>query len=412
MGIADSLNMIKTLQGMDIQEQQLALQQEQQRRLMEAEKRKMAIRGSMANALQQSMAQQIGGYGQGGAFDYRNPQDVQSILQEADPQELNQAAMNIPAHQAQLYQAGPEGAEMAMQMGPAGGVGDTDTARYAELIRQAYREENDGKEIPSRELANELMRRRRALPPEKGQARDATNQSDFMWHPLIQDAIAQAKAEVNLKYAGPMASTEEGAKLVGADNFQVWKSADTAVDQIGRVDTLLNHLETADINTGLGAELFQALDRAKALFGASGKKASDTEFLDALMGSEVFPLIKQLGIGARGLDTPAEREFLRKVMTGVITLNKQTLIDMAKLRRTEVMKDVDRYNKRVENGQMNSFFEVNGIPKEKLNIEPYKSAAPEYTEDQEYEALKALGPIDSQDDAKVDAWLKQKYGGS
>jgi hypothetical protein len=38
---------------------------------------------------------------------------------------------------------------------------------------------------------------------------------------------------------------------------------------------------------------------------------SDIEEQDRLVGSEAFPLIKALGIGARGLDTPAEREFLR-----------------------------------------------------------------------------------------------------
>ena len=38
---------------------------------------------------------------------------------------------------------------------------------------------------------------------------------------------------------------------------------------------------------------------------------SDIQEQDRLVGSEDFPLTKALGIGARGLDTPAEREFLR-----------------------------------------------------------------------------------------------------
>jgi len=52
-----------------------------------------------------------------------------------------------------------------------------------------------------------------------------------------------------------------------------------------------------------------------------GERISDTEYLDAMLGSDVFPMIKQLAIEADGLDTPAEREFLRKVMSGTSELN-------------------------------------------------------------------------------------------
>lgn len=38
------------------------------------------------------------------------------------------------------------------------------------------------------------------------------------------------------------------------------------------------------------------------------------------MGADVFAMLKPLGIGARGLDTPAERKFLQEVLTGKIGL--------------------------------------------------------------------------------------------
>jgi hypothetical protein len=93
-----------------------------------------------------------------------------------------------------------------------------------------------------------------------------------------------------------------------------------------------------------------------------------TEYLDALMGSEVFPLIKELGIGARGLDTPAEREFLRKVMTGDIVLNKQTLLKMARDRKAATLRNIERYNQKVESGALDTFFQVTKIPKRKIEI--------------------------------------------
>ena len=42
------------------------------------------------------------------------------------------------------------------------------------------------------------------------------------------------------------------------------------------------------------------------------EKATNTQLLEALLGSDVFGMIAILGIGARGIDTPAERDFLIK----------------------------------------------------------------------------------------------------
>ena len=63
----------------------------------------------------------------------------------------------------------------------------------------------------------------------------------------------------------------------------------------------------------------------KFLQGAIGTKLTsknmdewlaNTENLDAMLQMDVFRAIKELGIGARGIDTPAERDFLIQVLTG------------------------------------------------------------------------------------------------
>ena len=81
------------------------------------------------------------------------------------------------------------------------------------------------------------------------------------------------------------------------------------------------------------------------------------------MGSEVFPLIKSLGIGARGMDTPAEREFMRQVLTGRIGLNKETLLRMARMRSKEAGFQISNWNKRVNSGELDNFFKYSGVPK-------------------------------------------------
>jgi hypothetical protein len=100
----------------------------------------------------------------------------------------------------------------------------------------------------------------------------------------------------------------------------------------------------------------------------SGKTVSDTELLDTMLGSDVFPMIKALGIGARGLDTPAEREFLRKVMTGTITMNKETLVKMTKIRRDIAARAIEKWNKRIDTGELDKYFEFTQAPKQKLQL--------------------------------------------
>jgi hypothetical protein len=87
-----------------------------------------------------------------------------------------------------------------------------------------------------------------------------------------------------------------------------------------------------------------------------------------MMGSEVFPMIKALGIGARGMDTPAERDFMRKVLTGEISLNKGTLVEMARMRKRVAERAIDRWNKRVDKGELDKFFEASGVAKERIGL--------------------------------------------
>ena len=99
--------------------------------------------------------------------------------------------------------------------------------------------------------------------------------------------------------------------------------------------------------------LSKQIDKAKYMVKVGDQdkiqeSVSNTELLEALLGGDVFPMIKELGIGARGLDTPAEREFLQKVMTGEITMNRDTLMKLTIMRRNNFAQAVDEYNKKYD----------------------------------------------------------------
>jgi hypothetical protein len=165
---------------------------------------------------------------------------------------------------------------------------------------------------------------------------------------------------------------------IGKSDVETYKFAQTIPAALAKVDETLTILKNSDINTGLGAELLTTLDRAKTKFAAdkkAGVRVSNTEYLNSLLGSEVFPLIQSLGIGARGMDTPAEREFLREVMTGTISLNKDALIRMAEGRKKAMIGSAEQYNKNVKSGELDRFFEASGRNKSTIEI-PKVDAAP------------------------------------
>jgi hypothetical protein len=150
-----------------------------------------------------------------------------------------------------------------------------------------------------------------------------------------------------------------------------YDSAYKASNNISKIDQTLNQIKNTDAITGFGADVQKNVERFKAKVladKAAGKKVADTEILDSFLGSDVFPQINALGIGAKGLDTPAEREFLRQVMTGTISMNKDALIKMTEIRRNIEQRAIDRYNKNVDSGQLDNFFKTTGYKKEKFTI--------------------------------------------
>jgi hypothetical protein len=173
----------------------------------------------------------------------------------------------------------------------------------------------------------------------------------------------------NLPYETAFATTVGRGQ--GERNEKVVLAAQAAVDNIAKIDSTIELLKTGDATTGLGAELRNNIDRARALFAGdikAGKKVADTQILDALLGSDVFSMIQSLGIGARGLDTPAERDYLRQVMTGTIQMDNKALIRLSEIRRNIETRAIEKYNTQLEKGDLNKYFETQGLKPEKIEV--------------------------------------------
>lgn len=192
----------------------------------------------------------------------------------------------------------------------------------------------------------------------------------------------QPPANINVNSGETYA--EALAKYLAEDDRALVNNAQKSMSNLSKIDQTLDSLMNEDINTGFGADFFTLFDRLKGQFGAdelAANRATQDQFLDSLLGSAVFEQIGALGIGARGLDTPAEREFLREVLTGTRSLSKQTLLEMTQARRDRDIQNIQLYNDRVERGDLDAYFDIRGGEKRKLEIPEPPAVRTESKED-------------------------------
>jgi hypothetical protein len=142
--------------------------------------------------------------------------------------------------------------------------------------------------------------------------------------------------------------TDELAKQLVPIHIKNYDLAKEAVVTNVDIKDLISQLTgpNADEITGLLANLKLYANKAMAMLGNAEARGAvvDAETLDAAMGAGVFKLLKILGIGARGLDTPAEVNFLRSVMTGTLSQNRMTLLNMALGRAVKQNSIIKRWN--------------------------------------------------------------------
>jgi hypothetical protein len=181
-------------------------------------------------------------------------------------------------------------------------------------------------------------------------------------------------AQTNINMGENAYKKEAGSTLFQRD-LSEYDAVSAAPDRIEKLDNVLGILKSGDITTGFGAELFLNANRIKAKFmndQKAGKTVQNTELLDSLLSSDVFPMISALGVGARGMDTPAEREFLRQAFTGTKELDAKTLERLTEIRRDIELRTVKKYKDNYDKGTYKRFFEESGRQVPDFNSIPPK----------------------------------------
>jgi hypothetical protein len=322
------------------------------------------------------MAGQQGAQGvyEGAITDFERQQKIEEFKrkqqqQKAQEQFLEQYASGLPENQQAAVRAFPElGAKIA-ESSIVPGKRETIIAPNGQLI---YKD------------TGEVVTQQSFAAPDKG----TSKQQDYNFYAQQETAAGRApKTFADWDMSIESSKAPKSTSIVNMpfeSNFQKTLGTKVAESQLGEYDTAykaanniekidmtLKQIGQSDATTGLGAEVINNVNRFRSQFladKAAGKKVADTQVLDAFLGSDVFPQIGALGIGAKGLDTPAEREFLRQVMTGTINMDKNALLRMTKIRRDIEKRAIDKYNKGLKQGRYNKFFDATGYAKEEIQV--------------------------------------------
>ena len=181
--------------------------------------------------------------------------------------------------------------------------------------------------------------------------------------PLGKAPEKGTRVQVGLDMKGQGKYAETVGSEVAKKDVALVTNVETAAKNLPKINQALDILQKGDPTTGIGAELLLNVNRVRSQFlkdKKAGKSVTDTQLLDAFLGSDVFPMIDALGIGARGLDTPAEREFLRNVFTGTIQMDKDTLVKLTELRKNIAERAVKDYNDKLGSGYFTKYEEALG----------------------------------------------------
>jgi hypothetical protein len=186
-----------------------------------------------------------------------------------------------------------------------------------------------------------------------------------MYKRVLSGGTADTKIDIDMGL-----DAGDYAKAATAD---IYKDHKTIIDglpklleNIQKVYDVMDILDRADegeIRTGVFEPMQTMVSRIAAGLGlGSGDQAVSMQILQSYMGSDVFPLIRALGIGARGMDTPAEREFLQQSFVGNPSMEVGALRAITERRLGVLLDALDVYNSRAstmtEDGQNSAYFKM------------------------------------------------------
>jgi hypothetical protein len=190
---------------------------------------------------------------------------------------------------------------------------------------------------------------------------------------MYRQVLAGGGTDIDIDIEGDEAAQLDAGDYASAATQDLYKDHKAIIDglpkliqQIQKIHAMQDILDRADegeIRTGIFEPMQSQVSRIAAGLGlGSGDQAASMQLLQSYMGGDVFPLIRALGIGARGMDTPEERKFLQASFVGETTMEVSTLKAITQRRLDILLEALDTYNLRAgtltEDGQNSIYFKM------------------------------------------------------
>lgn len=180
----------------------------------------------------------------------------------------------------------------------------------------------------------------------------------------VGESPKAAKTTINvstggkIEEAGGKAFSEEQGKYL-SETLKTARMAPQMIRDADRAIALIN----SGVFSGKAANFqAEAARTMKAMGIPVGPEVTNTEQLSALLADKVLNAIHTSGLGARGMDTPAERVYVEKAKLGDKTLDRETLITGANLLRKSAEYAIRNYND-VAGSVPQSWFQGSGAPR-------------------------------------------------
>jgi len=181
----------------------------------------------------------------------------------------------------------------------------------------------------------------------------------------------------HMKNSAGLAASIQGATTAassGAGNIQekfnnLWNGAEYAIEDLTLLDEQIDGLKGKD-RGGIFQPIEQAFNAVLAEFGNEDavRKATDEQILESQAIQNMMSWFKQQGLGARGLDTPAEFKAWLKATGGNLSITPEATIKFLEKRKRDIIRGVDRYNQARNTPAYNSVDGIEDYPEISLDV--------------------------------------------
>jgi len=150
--------------------------------------------------------------------------------------------------------------------------------------------------------------------------------------------------------AGAKASTGAQAQRLNDNFLNLYDVAESAEENLDKLDATIKDLKENDGRGGFFQPIEQYANAILAEFKneEAVRDATREQILESEAIQRMMDWFKRQGLGARGLDTPAEFRAWLKATGGNLSMTNEATIHFLETAREDILKSVDRYNETFE----------------------------------------------------------------